>query len=216
MEQQWSSTAKSILWAIVTQIVATFLMGVFAGLAAVGAAAAIMSGDSDVSMFAIFTGGGMGILALIFALVAIGAYVWYFLQISKFVTLQTNKPDADAIAMVRNAVIVSFVGMICSFIPVIGWVISALLNIAAAIMIFLGFNSFSKSAVLPQAGKVGAGQLKVYAILAIVGSVLAIIPLVGSILGGLCGLVGLIFLIMGWNNVSKGCPAPRAAGEPYV
>lgn len=215
MEQQWYSTAKSILWAIVTQIVAAFLMGLFAGLAAVGAAAAIMSGDSDVSMLAIFTGGGMGILALIFALVALGAYVWYFLKISKFVTLQTNKPDADAIAMVRNAVIVSFAGMICSFIPVVGWVISGLLNIAAAVMILLGFNSYSKSAVLPQVGKVGAGQLKVYAILAIVGSVLGIIPFI-SFLGGLCNLVGLIFLIMGWNNVSKGCPAPRVAGEPYV
>ena len=216
MEQQWYSTAKSILWAIVTQIVAAFLMGVFLGLAAVGAAAALLSGDGDVSMFSLFTGGGMGIVALLFALVALGAYVWYFLQISKFVTLQTNKPDADAIAMVRNAVIVSFAGMICCFIPVVGGVIAALLNIAAAVMILLGFNSYRKSAVLPQVGKVGAGQLKVYAILAIVGAVLSLIPLAGGILGGICNLVGLIFLIMGWNNVSKGCPAPRVAGEPYV
>ena len=215
MEQQWYSTAKSILWAIVTQIVATFLMGVFIGLAAVSAAASILSGDSDVSMFALFTGGGMGIVALLFALVALGAYVWYFLQLSKFITLQTNKPDADAIAMVRNSVIVGFVGLICSFIPVVGTIICGLLNIAAAVMVLLGFNSYSKSAVLPQVGKVGAGQLKVYAILAIVGAVLGIIPFI-SFLGGICNLVGLIFLIMGWNNVSKGCPAPRVAGEPYV
>ena len=215
MEQQWYSTAKSILWAIVTQIVAGFFMGLFGALAIAGAVTSFAS-SGDVSAFAMFTGGGMGILALIFALVDLGAFVWYFLQISKFVTLQTNKPDADAIAMVRNAVIVSFVGLICGFIPLVGGVIAALLNIAAAVMILLGFNSFSKSAVLPQVGKVGAGQLKVYAILAIVGAVLALIPLVGTVLGGLCSLVGLVFLIMGWNNVSKGCPAPRVAGEPYV
>lgn len=205
MEQQWSSTTKSILWAIVIEMIAAIFAVIF-GLLTVGSAAVNSS-----------TGAGVfGILTALCGIAILAAFVIYFLKLCKFVTLQTNKPDADAISMVRNSVIVSIVAAICNFIPVVGGVICALLGIAASVMLILGFNSFSKSPVLPQIGLTGAGQLKVYAILALVGAVISLIPFVGPIINIICSIVGLIFLIMGWNNVSKGCPAAPAPGAPYA
>ncbi len=205
MEQQWSSTAKTILWAIAIEVIAGFLASIFGALT-VGAGMLQSSGGM----------GAFGVLTVLFVLVAIAAFVVYFLKLNKFITLQTNKPDADAIAMVRNSVVVNIAGMICAYIPVVGWIIALLLNIAAAVMLILGFNAFSKSTALPPMGLNGAGQLKVYAILALVSAIIVIIPVVGGIIGGICSLVGLVFLFLGWNNVSNGCPAPREAGAPFA
>lgn len=205
MEQQWSSTAKAILWSIAAEIIAAFLAGIFGALTT-GAALMGSAGGT----------GAFGVLAIICVLAELAAFIIYFLKLNKFITLQTNKPDADAIAMVRNSVIVSVAAIICGYIPAIGWVIALLLGIAAAVMMIIGFNSFSKSTALPAMGLNGASQLKIYAILALVASIIVIIPVVGVILGGICSLVGLVFLFLGWNNVSKGCPAPREAGAPFA
>lgn len=205
MEQEWHSTSKSILMAGVILFVATFFIDVFKRFLLI---------SSGGSAFEIFTGGG--IFSIILDLVVLSAYVWYYNQICEFAAMQTDESDTDAITMVSKAVIVGLVGMICSFIPLVCILIGSLLNTAAAMMLFHGFRSFSKSAVLPQVGKVGADQLKVYAIVATVGAVLALIPLVGTVLGGLCNLAGIIFFIKGWNNVAKGCPDPIPEEEPCI
>lgn len=205
MEQQWSSTAKAILWAIAAEIIAAFLATIFSALTT---GAALMGNAEGTGTF--------GVLAIIFVLAELAAFIIYFLKLNKFITLQTNKPDADAISMVRNSVIVSVAAIICGCIPVIGWVIALLLGIAAAVMMIIGFNSFSKSTALPAMGLNGASQLKIYAILVLVASIIIIIPAVGAILSGICSLIGLVFLFLGWSNVSKGCPAPREAGAPFA
>lgn len=216
MEQIWYKTAKSILWAIVLQFVASFFMGLFGAIAAITAIGGALSSDSSGISALLAGAGALGIITILLGIVVLGAYVWYFFELCKFINLQTNKPDANAISMVRNAVIVSFIGTICGLIPVIGSVISIICAIAAAVMTLIGFSSYSKSAALPAIGLKGASQLKTYAILSIIAAIIVIIPLAGVFIGGILGIIGLVFLIMGWNNVAKGCPAPRVEGEPYL
>lgn len=187
----------AIMYAIIAQMVLGLLAGIFEALGAAQAAK---------SFFYQSSGNAYKVISVICKVGALGAWVWYFLNISKFMLMQVNQPDKDAIGQVRLAIIINVAGAICAFIPAIGWVIALIAGIVAAILTIMGFAAFQKSDAMQPVGKQGAGQLKIYAILGLVAAVLAIIPLVGWILSLICSIAAIVLLFMGWNNVSKGAP----------
>ena len=194
MRQVWKSTVMNIIYALIIYMVA----GILTGVAALFTAGSALLGSSS---------GATGFLALtIVALLAmIGGFVWFFIGLSKFITLQRTEADRSAVSMVRTSYIVLIAGAILGLIPLIGWIITLLCGIAAYIMLIIAFGNFSKSEFMNENGRAGASLLKVFGIIMLVCTVLAIIPFV-NILAILGEIAGIILLFLGWSRISNGCP----------
>lgn len=187
MQKQWQSTVMNIIWSIIIYMVAGILAGAFGSLGSVNSTS--------------------NALKWVFLIVEIGGFVWYFMNLTKFITLQKNDADAAAVSGVRLAYIISIVGVVLAFIPAVGWIFNLICSIVSLILLIINFGKLSNSTVLPQGAKAGASLLKVSVIVSLVGAVLGIIPAVGWIFNLLCGIAALVLLFMGWSKVAVNAPA---------
>ena len=192
MKQLWKQTVMGIIWGLVVMMACEIITSITAIITAAGAL--VGSGETAV---------GFGALTIIFFLGVIAGFVWFFINLSKFIPMQKNDTDRAAISNVRLAYIIFIVGAVLAFIPVAGWIICLICDIAAYIILLLGFNSYSTSKALNETGRQGANLLKIYAILVLICAILAIIPFV-NIIAIIGEIVALVLLFMGWSKVSVG------------
>lgn len=187
MQQQWKSTVMNIIYSIIIYAVAGILAGVFGAFGTLNSTA--------------------NALKWVFFIIEIGGFVWYFMNLTKFITLQKNDADSAAVSGVRLAYIISIVGVLLSMIPAVGWIFGLICSIVSLVLLIINFGKLSNSTILPQGAKEGANLLKVSVIVSLVGAVLGIIPAVGWIFALLCGIVSIVLLFMGWSKVAANAPA---------
>lgn len=198
MQLEWKKVVNTIVYSLIVYMAAGLLAGIFDSIASLHKLSGALGGSSN---------GIWGVLAILMSIASIGGFVWFFVNVNKFIPLQKDASDAAAITGVRNAYIVSIAGIILAFIPAVGWIFSLICGLVSAIMLIMNYGKFSNSPVMNAVGKTGASNLKVAAILSLVGSILAIIPAVGWIFALICGIISIVFIFLGWTKVSNGCPA---------
>lgn len=195
MQNLWSSTVKQIIYANILQLVCGVLAGFYSLVAVASFVADSASGVAS-----------GGLMSLIFDFGAIGGFIWYFVKVIKFSQIQGDDQDTAAIDKLKIAILISLVAAVLALIPGLGWLFDLIGGIASAIMALLAFSDYSRSKTLPKKGVEGAGYLKIYAIIALVGVALSIIPVIGTILSLICSIVAIIFMFMGWSKVASSCP----------
>lgn len=200
MEKQWKSTVMGVIYALIIFYVAPIFATIFGFISDIGDVAGSIGAKADT--------GGAGALYWIFTIAGWAAFVWFFMNLTKFIALQKNSEDAQNVTKIRNAYIVIFVAGILALIPLLGWILSAVALIIGYVMLITGFGGLAKSTVLPEEAKSGAASLKTCFIIFIVAAVLGLIPLAGSILSAILGLVGVVLLFLGWAKIANN--APRA------
>lgn len=188
----WKNTVMGIVWSLVLMMVASFLM-VFTTLGSIFGA--IFGSAGAFGSFAFFT--------VLFLLLMLGGFVWFFVNLSKFITLQRDERDRASVSNIRTAYIIFIVGALVTFIPVVGWIAGIICQLVAYIMLIMAFGSFSTSVVMNDNGRSGASLLKVYAILSLICSILMIIPIV-NILALIGLIVGVVLLFIGWTRIAGG------------
>lgn len=197
--QQWKSTVMGVIYAIIIYAVAGFIATVLSTLSSISSAANAFGGADMPDT-------GLGVASWIFLIIELGGFVWFFMNLSKFIGLQQNDADRNAVTMVRNAYIVQVAGVILAFLPAIGWLLALVCSLVSLIMLIIGFGNMAKSEFMNAVGKSGASLLKIGVIISLIGVVLALIPLIGDFLALICSLVYIVLLFMGWTKVSNGYP----------
>ena len=192
MQQVWKQTVMGVIWALVLMMVGSILMSISAMVAVAGA----LFGSSGAA-------GGFGFLTIVCLLAMIGGFVWFFINLSKFITIQQTDADRSAISNVRTSYIIFIVGAILNFIPVVGWIVNLICALVANILLIIAFNNFSNSQFMNPTGRSGASLLKVQAIITLICAILMIIPVV-NILAIIGEIVALVLLFVGWSKVSNG------------
>ncbi|MCH5220460.1 MAG: hypothetical protein J1F20_07810 [Muribaculaceae bacterium] len=192
MQQVWKQTVMGVIWALVLMMAGSILMSISAMVAVAGA----LFGSSGAA-------GGFGFLTIVCLLAMIGGFVWFFINLSKFITIQQTDADRSAISNVRTSYIIFIVGAILNFIPVIGWIVNLICALVANILLIIAFNNFSNSQFMNPTGRSGASLLKVQAIITLICAILMIIPVV-NILAIIGEIVALVLLFVGWSKVSNG------------
>lgn len=181
MQQLWKPTVMNIVYGLIGGLVAGLLAGVFLFVTPV--------------------------LYYVFIVVGLAANVWVIINLNKFKGIQNNESDKSAINLVFIANILSLAGSFFGLIPVVGWILSLLLGIAAAITLLLGYSKFAKSTYMNATGLSGASLLKVSAIISLCAAVIAIIPVIGTIIALLAAIAVIILTFIGWTKVSNGAQA---------
>lgn len=192
MQQVWKQTVMGVIWALVLMMAGSILMSISAMVAVAGA----LFGSSGAA-------GGFGFLTIVCLLAMIGGFVWFFINLSKFITIQQTDADRSAISNVRTSYIIFIVGAILNFIPIIGWIVNLICALVANILLIIAFNNFSNSQFMNPTGRSGASLLKVQAIITLICAILMIIPVV-NILAIIGEIVALVLLFVGWSKVSNG------------
>lgn len=195
MQQLWNSTVKQIIYANILQLAC----GLIAGILSVVATASFLGGSSSGAATS-------GALAIVFSLGTLAGFIWYFVKIIQFVNMQATEQDKAAINQVKISIIINIVASLLALIPAIGWIFALIGGLIASIMLILAFSQYGRSTALPAQGVAGAGQLKIYAIVALVGAILTIIPVIGGILSLICSIVAIVFMFMGWSKIATACP----------
>lgn len=194
MNQIWKSTVMGIVYALIVYIVASILISI-------SSVAALISGLAGSAGAA----GGFGAMTIIFLLLMIAGFVWFFVNLSKFIGLQKTDDDTKAITNVRTAYILIVIGAVLNLIPLIGWLLNLICQIVGYVLLIVAFGNFANSRALGQDGKTGANLLKVYAIISLICSVLAVIPFI-NILAYLGFIAAYVLLFIGWIKVSNDTP----------
>lgn len=189
-----------IIYAIIIFYVAPILAGLFDFIDTIGKVASAVGAKSNT--------GGAGALYWIFTIAGWAAFVWFFMNLTKFIGLQKSNEDAQNVTKIRNAYIIIFVAGILGLIPVVGWILALVAVVVGYVMLITGFGGLSKSKVLPDGAKNGASSLKICFILFIIAAVLGLIPFAGFILKSILGLIAVVLLFLGWSKIAGN--APRA------
>lgn len=191
MKQVWKSTAMGIVYSLIIMMVASILTAFTAAATAVTA------------IFGSSSAGGFVVLTVIFLLAMVGGFVWFFLNLSKFITLQRSDSDRTAISNVRTAYILFIAGTLLGLIPVAGIFINLICQIVAYVLLIIAYGNFANSPFMNEEGRSGASLLKTAAIINVICSVLMIIPFI-NILAMIGSIVALVLLFLGWTKVSNG------------
>lgn len=188
----------NVIYSIIAYCVASVLCTLFLGASDAG-----LHGG----MFAAGIGGVFRILYWLFLIVAVLGFIWFFVSLTNFVSLQRDAADVKTIKNIRNAYLVSVLGALLTVIPAVGGFLNIACSIIALVMLIMGYNAYSQSAVLPSLAKSGALMLRNAVIISLVGSVIDLIPAVGGVLMFVCSVVAIIMLFMGWNRIANNPPA---------
>ncbi len=198
MEQNvrnWSHSTSNIFKAVLM-----FSLG--------GIAAGIISSILNFIVPGLFT----NIIVWLVGIVVIAGYVLYIINLGNLRDTVGMKEGA-AIGQVRTAAILSIVAAILTMLNTVLW-LASLFNIAAAVIMLVGFNTLKKSESLPSQARDGFSQLFTAMLLSTISwgisVILGWIPVVNIVIGiiaAILGIISFILVIMGWNNV-KNSPAP--------
>lgn len=155
-------------------------------------------------------GSAFGTLDTICQILVIVGYVLFFLNIKKFVDIQTTDADRKAAKDIYIAYILLIVAIVADFIPVIGGIAWLVLMIIGYVKLLSGFKALKTSATWTDDARSGAGLIYSSTIWLLVGAVISIIPFVGGFLNALITLVIFFTILRGWKKIQAGAPAETA------
>jgi hypothetical protein len=115
--------------------------------------------------------------------------------------------DADGqkgVGLLRMSAIVALVGGVLNLIPFFGGIISPTFFMIAFIVQIVGYMRLRKSDSIGDVGKSGIQMMYVSIVFAFLAVLFSILPLVGSYIGGLCSLVAIVCIVVGWLRLQAG------------
>ena len=101
------------------------------------------------------------------------------------------------------ASIVSVVGSLIDFIPLMG-LFASLVYMIAFVLQILGFIQLKKSKSIGEIGRGGVSLLFASMGLAILGTLFGILPFVGGVMQGMVGFGALVCAVYGWLRIQEG------------
>lgn len=179
---------KNILWKDSTK---KAMYGLIAGIA--------LNGVLN-SIFGFVPGVG-----IVFSILALAAFVFYFLGIKGMKEASSSTSYAPALNNLYISAIIIACSIIVDIIPLLGW-LASLAAIASYVFAVLAYNDLRKrteNTLLSQGGKLLFIASIVAAAEAFLDIVIGWIPVVGDIFGTLINLAVVLLLIFGWLKFSK-------------
>lgn len=156
----------------------------------------------------------LGLLVIVGLLAAIGVFIWYMVNLSRFAGLQADPQDKDNIKKVFNAHIINIVGSICIFGGVMFFIYmvpqyaltvakitpwcTLLLSIIISSMMISAYKNLSGSLNFGDRCRDGFDCLRVSAVL---GLIIVVISFVSEILGGIPGDLKIRLVIQSLCNI---------------
>ncbi len=136
-------------------------------------------------------------------LVSIASLVGFFIYWSSLGKLSNtlDETGGKATSKLKTAIILSIIGVVLGFIPVLGLFIAAILGVIAFFMQYKAYGILSTSSSLNEEGQAGALKLRTSMIILLVGSILGIIPVAGDMIQGFLAIVALWFVFKGWSSI---------------
>ncbi|MFI3278175.1 MAG: hypothetical protein SNH13_01910 [Rikenellaceae bacterium] len=120
--------------------------------------------------------------------------------------------DLPSVSKLYTSLILVICAIFIDVIPVIGWIVTPIVNLVAFIFMLLAYKGLKGSESFPSPAKEGAQKLFIAMIIACVSAVVSIIPVIGSIIAAVIDIVVLIFVLGGWSLIA----AEQTAAEPKV
>lgn len=180
-----------IVYALIIMMASTILSTIFAAIAVIG------------GIFGSSSAGSFVALTVICVLALIGGFIWFFVNLTKFIDMQQNTEDRTAVSNIRTAYIIMIVGNLLMLIPIAGIFINLICAIVGYILLLIAYGNFSNSKFMNANGCAGASLLKTATIINIICSILMIIPFI-NILAMIGLIVALVLVFIGWTKVADG------------
>ncbi len=140
------------------------------------------------------------ILALVVGLVGIGANIWFIISLGQWKGV-VDANDAPGVQKLWLATLLSIIGSVLCWIPLIGGIIGGLVSIVGLVFYIMGTSALKNSTTLPANGVAGAKKLHTAIILSIIASVLAIIPFI-NIIGAILSIVAWVLQLVAWKKIA--------------
>ncbi len=190
--QIWKASVQKAFYGFVGY---TLLSGVVGGIisltSAAAGAASLLSGG----------GGGAMLGPIVVGILALVAYVYYFLGIKGMKEGAVGSIFEEGAAQLYKGALLGLIGAIVSIIPLIGFV-GSIVSLIGFIFMLLAFGKLKKLQASEYITK-GAKQLWISMIVQLVAVVIGLIPFVGGIIAMICSIVVLVLSFLGWRNLSK-------------
>lgn len=199
----WSQYTGMIIKAIWIYTIAGIFGAIFGAIDRILNPVSILAALSGEDM----PGSAFGTLDTICQILVIAGYVLFFLNIKKFVDIQTTDADRKAAKDIYIAYILLIVAIVADFIPVIGGIAWLVLVIIGYIKLLSGFKALKASETWSEEARSGAGLIFSSTIWLLAGAVISIIPFVGGFLNALITLIIFFTILRGWKKIQAGAPA---------
>jgi uncharacterized membrane protein len=135
------------------------------------------------------------------SVVAIFGFILFFIGLGQLKD-EMDDTGKGAIKLLITAAIIGIVGLVISFIPLVG-IVAGIIYLAAYIIELIAFIKLKKSTTLGETGKKGVNLLFIAIIVTLVGGVFGLLPLVGGIITKIISLAAFVLILFGWLKVQE-------------
>ena len=135
------------------------------------------------------------------SVVAILGFVLFFIGLGQLKD-EMDEIGQGAIKLLITASIIGVIGLVISFIPLVG-IVAGIIYLAAYIIELIAFIKLKKSTTLGDPGKAGVNLLFIALIVTLVGGVFGLLPVVGGIISTIISLAAFILILYGWLKVQE-------------
>lgn len=187
----WKESVNKAFYGYVGYALLSGVIGSIAGMA-----------DTASSVSSMMNGGGGGSsMGLICDILALVAFVYYFLGIKGMKEAALNTEIAEGTANLYTGALLGVIGALVSIIPLIG-IVGDLAEIVGWVYMLMGFGKIRKTNLSGLAAK-GAQQLWLMMLLSLIGAVIGLIPLIGGVIALILSIIALVYAFLGWKNFSN-------------
>lgn len=188
----WVESVKKAFYGYVGYVLLSGIIGSIAGLASTASSVVSMArggGDS-----------GLG-LDTICSILAVVAFVYYFLGIKGMKEAAVGTELAEGTANLYTGALLGVIGAVVGIIPLVG-LVGGIIEIVAWVYMLLGFGKIRKTSLSEAAAK-GAQQLWLMMLLTLIGAVIGLIPVLGTVIALILSIVALVYAFLGWKNFAN-------------
>lgn len=188
----WKESVNKAFYGYLGYTLLSGIVGTIIGM--IGAASAVAS-------LANGGGGGGMIMGIICEILALVAFIYYFIGIKGMKEAAVGTEIAEGTANLYTGALLGVIGTLVGLIPLLG-LIGGLVSIVGWVFMLLGFGKIRKTNLSGLAAK-GAQQLWLMMLLTLIGAVISLIPLIGAVIGLLISIAVLVLAFLGWKNFSN-------------
>ncbi len=209
-EKTWFTTTKNIFTAVLIFSIATVvqaIMALFGGAQdMVSSAASLMGASTGFNFY--------NLVKWICIIGMAGGYLLYVMGLGKL-SIMLKEKDMKAVGQVRIGGAILILTSLTLFFPLPVWLawIVRVAELAAYVMMFVGFGTLKKSHAIDSKAARGFSTVYLATLFSIIAMLLGWLIYVSfalgavmSVIGGILEIVAIILVIVGWATV-KGAPA---------
>jgi len=131
-------------------------------------------------------------------------YILYLRGLKRFALLLQGN-DAACVMKVRSGAILTIIGLVVGYIPVLGWLFKLVLVIVGFIKMLRGYRGLKHSSTFPETE--GASTLHSALIMQLLGVILGFLPVIGGLVESFMNIFVFFTLVSGWCAIKNTVPA---------